>query len=253
VLYASEVPSWANGEAEYTISQSSLQISTGSSSTAVLSLPAGGAGYLPPPLILLTGGPAVWQADFNADPAQTTTITATFHIEAAVSDPHQFDPYIDRYGQSAYGDWLSDNIPLAGLDPFGGSTVAGWQDQATGYYHTAFLSNRWWLISPLGNPGFYVSLSDVPQYQESTPITGRESMFAELPPQTGQFAQAWSHNWWGETSGDTVYVSFELANLVRKYGDGWRGTATNLAVQRLGSWGFAGMGKWSAPVPGLVV
>ena len=272
-LYASEVPSWANGSAAYRISQASLQISTGSSGTPVLSLPVGGASDLPPALILLTGGPAIWQADYSADPAQTTTITATFRIDPAVSDPHQFDPYIDRYGQSAYGDWpfkvqsdddlqaaiveeqawLSDNAAFAGLDPFGGSTVAGWQDQATGYYHTTFQNNRWWLISPQGNPGFYISLSDVPQYRESTPITGRESMFAELPPQTGQFAAAWSHNWWGETGGDTIYVSFELANLVRKYGDGWQNTAIDLSVQRLGSWGFAGMGKWSAPVPGVPV
>ena len=76
-------------------------------------------------------------------------------------------------------------------------------------------------------------------------------MFAELPPRTGQFAQAWSHNWWGETGGDTVYVSFELTNLVRKYGEAWRDTAINLAVERLGSWGFAGMGKWSAPLAGV--
>jgi hypothetical protein len=254
-LYASEVPGWANGSAAYRISQASLQISTGSLNTPVLSLPAEGASDLPPALILLTGGPAVWQADYSADPAETTTITATFRLDPAVSDPHQFDPYIDRYGQSAYGDWpfkvksdddlqaaiaeeqtwLSDNPTIAGLDPFGGSTVAGWQDQATGYYHTAFQNSRWWLISPQGNPGFYISLSDVPQYQESTPITGRESMFAELPPQTGQFAQAWSHNWWGETGGDTIYVSFELTNLVRKYGDEWQNTTSVPNAGRISS------------------
>jgi hypothetical protein len=69
-----------------------------------------------------------------------------------------FDPYIDRYGQSAYCDWpfkmksdddlhaaiaeeqawLSNNTPFTGLDPFGGSTVARRQDQATGYYHATF-------------------------------------------------------------------------------------------------------------------
>ena len=266
-LYASEVPSWANGPAAFTISQFSLQISTGSAPD--LSLPTGGSD-LPLPLILLEGGPTMWRAAFSADPTQTTTITATFRINPPVSDPHQFDPYIDRYGQSAYGDWpfkvksdddlqaaiveeqawLSNHPAFAGLDSFGGSTVAGWQDQATGYYHAAFENNRWWLISPMGNPGFYISLSDVPQYQESTPITGRESMFADLP-QTGQFAQAWSHNWWGETSGDTVYVSFETTNLMRKYGDGWKDTAVSLAAQRLASWGFAGVGKWSAALPGV--
>ena len=146
MLYASEVLGWANGPAASTVNQSSPQISTGSSTTPILSLPTGGAVDLPLPLRLLTGGPATWQAAFNADPTQTTTLTARFRIEPAAPDPHQFDPYIDRYGQSAYGDWpskvksdddlgaaikeeqawLSDNRPFDGLDPFGGSTVASW-------------------------------------------------------------------------------------------------------------------------------
>src|SRR5437879_5882061 len=77
MLYASEVPGWANGGAAYIVRQSSLQISTGSSTAPALSLPAGGVGDLPLPLILLTGGPTTWQAVFDADSTQTTTITAT--------------------------------------------------------------------------------------------------------------------------------------------------------------------------------
>src|SRR5260370_33391653 len=89
-LYASEIPGWAAGASAYLISQSSLQISSGPSSTPVLSLPAVDGGDLQEPLILLAGGPALWQAEFAADPSQTITITSTFRIDPAISDPHQF-------------------------------------------------------------------------------------------------------------------------------------------------------------------
>jgi hypothetical protein len=98
-LYASEIPGWAAGRASYIVTQSSLQVFAGSSSDPILSLPASGAVELSQPLILLSGGPPVWRAAFNADPSQSTTITATFRIDPMASDPHQFDPYIDRYGQ----------------------------------------------------------------------------------------------------------------------------------------------------------
>lgn len=267
-LFGSEIPNWANGTAAYQVTQSALTIENGKNK---LTLPAGG-NDLPLPLILLAGGPTFWPGTFTVDPSQPTTITSTFRIDAAVSNPHKFDPYIDRYGQSAYGDWptkvksdsdlaaataeeqtwLSNNAAVGGLDPFGGSTLAGWHDQASGFYRTAFHNNRWWLISPKGNPLFYISLSNVPQQSEATPITGRESMFAELPPKTGQFGNAWLENVWGDTP-NTTYISFHLANQVRKYGDGWLTKETTLAVQRLASWGFAGMGKWSSITPGIPV
>ena len=249
------------------ITQISLHVTNGSNS---LSLPPDGNDSFPLPLILMAGLPVPWPATFTEDPTQATTIQATFRLDALVSNPHQFDPYIDRYGQAAYGTWpqkvstdgdlqaalaeeqiwLADNEPVAGRDLYGGSTVANWTDQATGYYHTAFHNNRWWLISPLGNPLFYIGLSGV--YAGLTPITERESMFAELPQQTGEFAAAYSQNAFGDSQ-NTTYVSFEVANMVRKYGNNWRNAQDTLARQRIAGWGFAGSGKWTHVQPGLVV
>ena len=264
-VYASQIPGWGAGPSAYTVTQTGLQIQNGSQT---LSLPA--AGYVAPPVQnVLLGGPPVWDAPFAEDPAQTLTLQATFELDAAISNPLQYDPYIDAYGQSNFGawpskvasdsellaaltaeqNWLADNPPIMGLDPYGGSTIAGWNDTATGYYRTAFHNNRWWLISPLGNPEFYISLSAV-GYGQVTPVTGREAEFALLPPTTGLTAAAYSQGYWGNDRNMT-YVRFDLSNLIRKYGGNWAATWNNLMPQRLASWGFAGVGKWTGVTSNL--
>jgi len=196
-------------------------------------------------------------------------MTASFRFDAAVSNQHQFDPYVDTYGQAVYGTWPSkvsadsdlqaavpeeqtwfaNNGPPGGMDIYGGSTLAGWTDKATGYYHTAFHSNRWYLISPLGNPLFYIGLTAV--FPAVTPITGRESIF-QLPPQTGDFAAAYSQNANGDTQ-NTTYVSFDVANQVRKYGSKWSQMQDMLLGQRLAGWLFAGAGKFGHTPAGFPV
>jgi hypothetical protein len=215
-------------------------------------------------------GAVPWPAAFAEDLTQATTITATFRLDAAVANPHQYDPYIDAYGQTAYSTWpgkvaadsdlqaaiteeqtwLASNGPLGGMDVYGGSTLAGWTDQATGYYHIALHNNRSWLISPLGNPLFYIGL-DTTSGNDYTPITGRESMFT-LPPQSGDFAAAYAQNVWGDAQ-NTTYVSYALTNLIRKYGSNWRSSRKAVVSQRISSWGFAGSGKWTPTAQGLPV
>jgi hypothetical protein len=262
-VVAAEIPSWASAPAAYVVTQTGLQINDGISS---LSLPADGdtSAAIPIPLQLMSP-PSQWTGSFPAQNQQPTTITVSFQIDPAPSDPHQYDPYVDRYGQTTYSDWstkvhsdddlaatvtaertwLDNHSPLTGLDPFGGSTTAGWQDVATGFYHTLFNNGRWWLITPLGNPCFYISISDVSQIWQYTPITGRTGMFADLPDPSGDFAQAYGIDVWGE-GGYSQYVSFQVVNMIRKYGvDQWQTQANSLVAERSQKWGFAGVGKWS--------
>lgn len=261
-LQAAQAPSWMSGQTDYFVSQSSLQASSGDSS---LNLPVDRNTARPLPLQLLAPG-FPWHGAFNTQPNETTTLTARFRIDPAV-DPHQFDPYIDRYGQSVYGDWpskvtsddalraaiteeqnwLDKHAAPAGLDAFGGSTAAGWQDEATGFYHVTFQRGRWWLITPQGNPTFYLSVAGTGQNRQYTPVTGRESMFAELPPEDAAFSPARVDNAGNEAGGKTTYASFSIANLIRKYGDGWLDRSNDLAVERLRKYGFTGVGKWSDP------
>ena len=267
-VVAASTPGWASAPAAYSVTQTGIQISDGISS---LSLPTGGSADIPVPLKLMSP-PAAWQGAFPSQNTNPITITAQFRIDPPVADPHQFDPYVDRYGQTTYSDWsskihsddeltaaaaserswLDNHSPIAGLDPFGGSTAAGWQDVATGFYHTVLSNGRWWLITPQGNPSFYLSISDVAQVWQYTPITGRAGMFADLPDRTGSFATAYGTNVWSE-SGNTQYFSFQVANMVRKYGAGWNAQAAALVPDRALKWGFAGAGKWSPRSPGLPV
>lgn len=265
-FFGSNIADQGSPTEAYIVTEISLQVSNGSNS---FSIAPNGNNPVPLPLLLMSGA-VPWPAVFAEDPAQTTTITATFRFDTAVSNPHQYDPYIDAYGQAVYDSWpgkvasdsdlsaaiteeqtwRANNGPLGGTDIYGGSTLAGWTDQATGYYHTAFHNSRWWLISPLGNPLFYIGLDGV-ESNGYTPITGRESMF-NLPPLSGDFAAAYVQNVWGDAQ-STSYVSYAVANFVRKYGSNWRTSRKAALSQRLASWGFAGSGKWTSTAQGVAV
>src|SRR5579872_1251920 len=263
-LSASLVADSGTAAESYIITQISLQVSNASNT---LSLAPNGNNPIPIPLTLLAGGPALWQTPFTESQNQTTTITATFRFDTAVANPHQFDPYIDAYGQAVYAAWpskvssdsdlqaaaaleqvwLTNNGPLSGMDQYGGSTVAGWTEEASGYYYTALHNGHWYLISPLGNPLFYLGITAIPSY--TTPITGRESMF-QLPTQTGTFADAYSLNENNDPQ-NTTYFSFTIANQIRKYGTSSKDVKNAHLRQRLSSWGFAGAGKFGDPPPNM--
>jgi hypothetical protein len=243
----------------YLASQISLQVSSGANS---LNIAPNGSNPFPIPLVTLAGGPALWHTSFAEDPTQTTTITATFMFRVPLADLHSADPYIDPFGQailtSTYPskifsdfqlvaaaakeqDWLAANGPLGGMDQYSGSTIAGWKDVATGYYRTLFHGGHWYLISPLGNPLFYLGITAIPSY--ATPITGREAMFQGLPPRTGTFADAYSVNDNPDPQ-TTTYFSFTVSNQIKKYGSSSIDVKNAHLQQRLASWGFAGGGKF---------
>ncbi|HUB79761.1 MAG TPA: hypothetical protein VMB03_13235 [Bryobacteraceae bacterium] len=282
----------------YLLTQISLNASNGANGVDIA---PDGANPAPLPMILMSWTPpppqgAPWQTAFPANSTETTTITASFRFDVP-AQPKHFDPYIDPFGQPVFSGWpgkvqtasdltatipveqawLANNAPLTkyGMDQYGGSTLAGWTDSNTGYFHTAWHNNRFWLISPEGNPLFYIGLDAVPNTISGatpapgatyTPIeaqppsgtgNGRLPMFPSLPPGTGDYAAAYGQDLNGEspTSSDaTTYFSFAVSNWIQKYGENWQSAENTALYQRLGGWGFAGSGKWSSlKLPGLVV
>jgi hypothetical protein len=264
-LNASLVPSWASSPAEYLPIQKNLSLETSDGKKLDLNFDK------PLPLILLTSqssASVVWQNKQD----QTLTITAQFRV-ITTPDPRDLAPFVDRYGQSKYGDWpgkVNTDADLTaatqlekqrldtwgipgGFDAFGGVQQSPWKDPATGFFHLAQHDSFWWLITPEGNPCFYIGLSDAPALNwDRTPVTGRAWMFEELPPKTAPWDFAWGLNSWGQSDG-TVDVALHTVNMIRKYGEGWKDQATAQTVQRMRSWGFSGFGKWSSDAGGLPI
>ena len=257
-LYVGYSPLWAHASAEYVVRQTSLKITSGSRR-----LTFDLADDALRPIGLYAFDPQTPNiADFRLYAKDTTVIEATFRF-SRYPDAHGIAPVVDRYGQCKYADWSgtvksdgdlvkADKDESARLarwgvskdyDIFGGWKGAGWRERGTGYYRVARKSGYWWLISPEGNPCFYIGVGVAPGLAwEMTPVTGREFLFEDLPPKTGTYSACWCRGVWGDP--DTEYVALHTANMIRKWGTDWERKGTALAVKRLRTFGFSGVGKW---------
>jgi len=266
-LTVNDKPSWANEPGDWIGLVSTVTVEARRRDEAPQSVrfDLGAAVSRPVPLLLF-GLVQSQTARLDVQPGDTLTLEAVLSFIS--SDPRPVAPLVDRYGQCAYGDWstkvhtdadltadiaredeeLAKTPPSSDYDQFGGYLKAGWREEGTGLFRTVRRDGKWWLVTPEGNPCFYVSVCSFPgQTWETTPVTGRELLYDWLPPKDGQFAPAWSVNQWGLQDG-TDYFCFYAANLIRKYGaDRWLQAAEERGVRRLRAWGFSGGGKWGAP------
>jgi hypothetical protein len=180
-------------------------------------------------------------------------------------------PIIDRYGQNRYAEWpekvtsddqltadidaearrLAEMPPSGDYDRYGGYKASPWKEQATGFFRTLRRDGMWWLITPEGNPCFYLGVSAGPATTwETTPVSEREWLFEWLPKKDeAPWNAGWSSGHWGVPGTD--YFCLHTCNLIRKYGAEWQQRAQEQHNRRLQAFGFAGGGKWGG-VPGKV-
>lgn len=57
--------------------------------------------------------------------------------------------------------YVSDQIKNAQLDKYGGIMVESLRQKVTGYFYTAKIDGRWWIIDPLGYPYINIGLSRI--------------------------------------------------------------------------------------------
>jgi len=260
-MLVNEIPSWAASPGVFSVLQGNLTIANSSGaltySSPTANLPAD---------VLALSGPMTDSLPFTASGNDTQVIQTWFTLQPG---PNQATPLIDQYGQSAQSvwkgkvvsdadlqtdnaaemSWLAGHPPARNVDAWGGLENAGWSGAGTGYYTVLKRNGYWWLISPAGNPVFYTGLCGPPSLNwDVTPITGREWEFASLPAAS---APGWMNNPW--VAGDnTQYYSFVTGNLIRKFGSAnWQALSTARTAQRLPSWGFTGLGKWSSTLGNL--
>ncbi len=266
---ANSMPSWAQDTADYLVLQKSLTVTNAGGPPLSLSFTRWAG--LPLPLHLFEPQAPRRIAGWQSGPARTLTLTAVFRLAQRPADLHPLAPMVDRYGQAAAADWpgkihsdadlraaalqeqrvLHAWGPTPGLDQYGGSLKAGWHLPGTGFFRVARHAGAWWMISPQGHPLFYTGLDTAPALAwDKTPVTGREYLFADLPPKDGPTATAWAQNVWGADAG-TDYLALHSVNMLHKYGPDWQQAERALTAQRLRAWGFSGLGKWADPMPGL--
>jgi hypothetical protein len=259
----------------YVVRQRSLSLS----GVQDLTLQPNGGSPVPMQLIDLAQGPAPWFTSLPQvkSPFGTTTVTATFQLDPADPTPtptaNPPQPYIDTYGQAlawtgriskpsdlnatvaAEQTWLQQNQGLSNLDQYGGIPAA-WSHKTTGYYDYVFHADHWFLVSPLGNPLFFLGVTSIDAY--STPIDTRGGFFDSLPPDNKLFGSAYSAK--------GAAFSFIVANQLRKYCQtdenncvlpvppparaacpnspcSLTEVSTDLETVRFASWAFTGEGK----------
>jgi hypothetical protein len=187
---------------------------------------------------------------------------------AWVTDANPFFPFIDTFGQYNHKDWpgkvhsvaelqqrredetadLAANPGPPGWDEYGGWT-RGPQLKATGYFRTAKVDGKWWLVDPIGHL-FWSGGIDCVGALDSTPVEERAAWFEDFPGVQAGFGEflARRYVFMGHYAGRTVTAfSFTGANLQRKYGAQWRQSYSDTVRQRLRSWGLNTIGNWSDP------
>ncbi|MCB1070102.1 MAG: sulfatase-like hydrolase/transferase [Verrucomicrobia bacterium] len=163
-------------------------------------------------------------------------------------------PYLDRFGQVRKLDWpgkLHEEGELRRRDdqeraaeandlgPRSFNRYGGWADgprlEATGFFRTEKVDGKWWLVDPEGRLFFSHGMNSI-GFDQSTPVEGREALFAWLPQ-----------------SDDPLYSDvlrkgrafFLAGNLARTFGADWQAPARDRVHRRLREWGMNSLGAWS--------
>lgn len=126
-------------------------------------------------------------------------------------------------GAELHEAWAREDAELAKPEDFGFCEFGGWKarkEHATGFFHTARVDGKWWLVDPDGHLFFSTGPNGVGP-RSSTRLKGREILFAQLPP------------------GSAESVDFYRANTVQRYSETdyiarWKAKI----AQRLRAWGF---------------
>lgn len=184
----------------------------------------------------------------------------------STNDAARFFPFIDTLGQYKHKDWPGKTHSVAELatnrdaeakdlaahpGPASWDRWGGWAEgpqlKATGFFRTEKVDGKWWLIDPDGRL-FFSHGMDCVREMDSTPIDERATWFEDFPGDKPEFKEflSWNYSLHGHYAGKTPRCfSFIGANLLRKYGPGWRATYANVAHQRLRSWGINTIANWS--------
>lgn len=176
-------------------------------------------------------------------------------VDAPWVDPRA--PQVDELGQWLGRDWpgrtpgaaaLRRDLAAAAAQPdpgwpagwsrFGGSLAHRFR--ATGRFRTEHDGRRWWLVDPEGCGFWSAGLDCVRPGIDCAVVPGTEALYAWLPTADPAHAAAVRPPRDGCAS-----VDFGVANLIRAFGAGWKGSWSALTAARMRAWRFNTVGNWS--------
>ena len=219
-------------------------------------------------IVFTTRDGATFDARHVVDILSVKAAGAAARPESLDMPVDDFYPFIDRYGQFAHADWpgkvrsdvdlvstrQAEEADLAATPgPDDRNEYGGWsagpQLDATGFFRVEKVDGKWWLVDPNGRLFWSHGVDCVRATNGYTPITDREHYFAELPDEASPFAEFYGMGSWGPhgyyAGKEYRHYGLGAANLVRKYGDGWRDVFAERAHLRLRSWGLNTIANWS--------
>jgi len=176
----------------------------------------------------------------------------------------QLKGVIDEFGQVTPADWpgkihsnadlvknkqseqaaLTSTLSDPRYDEYGG-LINGPKVRATGFFTTAKVDGKWWLVTPSGHVFFSVGIDSI---NDSAPTftEGRRQMFAWLPQSTDPLGKHLSqvNGYSGKVTQGEAF-NFYGANLQRKYGDDFLNQWQSTTVDRLRAWHVNTLGAWT--------
>jgi len=208
--------------------------------------------------------------------AAQSILLGRFGVRSDAERTAAYQGIVDAYGQYSRGDWPEkvkndERLTQAAAqeqqqlqrwlserpqqDAFGG-WLGGQRFEASGFFRTEKRDDRWFLVTPEGNPFYSLGVNTVTAQQSRTYVEGREAMFSALP-QPGEalaehFGSSDNRSDTGANKGRAFangrWFDFYGANLERTYGQAadparWRAHSQD----RLQAWGFNTLGNWSEP------
>lgn len=205
----------------------------------------------------------------RATPTSAVEIGEVTQSGALSSNAPEFFPFVDRYGQYIHSNWPGK---IRGGDDFNerrndeareraawsgpkdwdeyGGWAAGPKLEATGHFRVAKHEGKWWLVNPIGHLYWSYGPTGVGMGGDTTPITGRENWFRDLPAQDDPASSSFFNKGRGATYryySDKEWTGYDVAraNLVHKYGPDYVKIVSELSHDRLRSWGFNTIANWS--------
>ena len=168
---------------------------------------------------------------------------------------------VDPFGQLRTRDWPGKTHGMEALAaclrnaagqtaeyPAHWSRYGGWRNkrlEAKGFFSLQHDGRRWWLVDPEGC-AFFSAGMDCVRPGDIGPVSSIRSLFEWVPPQAGEFAQAWEDSWWRDRFDDRQF-NFAKANLIRVFGAAWWERWMSMTRSHLVRWGFNTIGAFSSP------